>query len=74
MFIKIAHARGFKGNFTPSTIKQLAAEGFKKIPEEVRDAYLIPKYLVENELPERISPASWECKAAGKLMAFLLAD
>lgn len=74
MFLKLISERGFRGQFTPAVIKQFAAQGYEIIPSEIRHAYNIPKYLVENELPERISPSSWQCKAAGKIMAFLLAD
>lgn len=74
MFLTLVRERGFTGQFTPAVIKQIVMQGYEAIPSEIRHAYDIPKYLVENELPEQISPSSWQCKAAGKIMAFLLAD
>lgn len=74
MFLRLVRERSFTGQFTPAAIQQFVMQGYETIPLEIRHAYDIPKYLVKNELPERISPSSWQCKAAGKIMAFLLAD
>jgi hypothetical protein len=74
MFLTLVAARNYEGKFSPEAVKKLVREGFENIPQDVRHAYHIPRYLVENELPERISASSWECIAAGKIMAFLLAD
>lgn len=73
-FLKLVGERGFEGNFTHDSVKRLALSGFESIPASIRDAYEFPRFLVENELPERISGVSWHCKTAGKLMAFSLAD
>ena len=73
-FMKLVGERGFAGNFTHDAIKKLALAGFESIPASIRHAYEFPRFLVENELPERISGVSWHCKTAGKLMAFSLAD
>lgn len=73
-FLKLAADRGFQGAFTQDTIRKLVRQGYEAIPDEVRHAYQLPKFLVDNELPEKITGSSWQCIAAGKIMAFLLTD
>ncbi|MBL8471767.1 MAG: hypothetical protein KF778_06985 [Rhodocyclaceae bacterium] len=70
-FSELIRSRGFHGNFSTASVKQLALDGYDLIPSEIRPAYSIPKLLVENEL-KRISSSCWYCRAAGKMMAFLL--
>lgn len=71
-FQDLVRASGFEGDFSPESVKQLAREGYACVPESIRHAYALHMRLVENELPSRITIGSWVCKAAGKLMAFLL--
>jgi hypothetical protein len=73
-FIKLVRERGFEGNFTHDAIKKLALAGYESVPASIRHAYEFPRFLVEKELPDRITGVSWHCKTAGKLMAFSLAD
>lgn len=73
-FLKLVGERGFAGNFTHDSVKKHALAGYESIPTSIRHAYDFPRFLVENELPEHITGVSWVCKAAGKLMAFSLAD
>lgn len=73
-FISLASARGYTGCLDVQAIKSLAKEAFNHAPAKIRDAYQLHKYIVDNDLPERISTSSWECNAAGKLMSLLLAD
>lgn len=74
MFHEAISALGYKGNFTQSGIKRLAIQGYEKIPQKLKSAYGLHKYIVEHELPAQPTPSSWHYKAAGKLMSFLLAD
>lgn len=71
-FLQLIDSRGFEGNFSPEAVKKLAIEGFDLVPKEIKHAYELHNFLVENELPERIAGSSWHCNAAAKLMAFHL--
>jgi len=74
MFNKLAAARDFKGNFTPDQMTQLVSRGFDAIPQEIKHAYRMPLYLVENELGLPAYATSWHRYTAGKILDFLLAE
>lgn len=73
-FLKLVSTRWFEGNFSPDAIKKLAIDGYDSIPETIKSDYELPRLIIQNELPSRITGSSWHCTAAGKLMAFLLID
>lgn len=74
IFLKLAAARGFEGQFTPHAVQEFVARGYEYIPKEIKHAYRMLNYLVENELPTSISASAWPCTVAGRIMSFILTD
>ncbi|MCB1484855.1 MAG: hypothetical protein KDJ17_08175 [Hyphomicrobiaceae bacterium] len=65
---------GTKSRLSSESIAKFASEGWQKLPQELQEGFAGLLSMVEQDLAEPIYAASRPSMAAGKLMAFCLAD